>query len=102
MAGEDIFKEIRDRVVLALKKYPTAMNDEHCDLWGDYKDHVINGTSLIEKMLMDYVEAQISLELEKLPKRILNALWWETEHGSGALIDAEFAFCNNEEIDSDV
>src|ERR1051326_1223722 len=102
MAGEDIFKEIRDRVVLALKKYPTAMNDEHRDLWGDYKDHVINGTSIIEKMLMDYVEGQIQLELGKLPKPVVRALWWQTEQGSEALIDAEYAFRNNEECDDEL
>jgi len=40
------------------------MGLDHKDWWDDYQDHVVNGWSLVESMLMEYVESLIAIEIE--------------------------------------
>jgi hypothetical protein len=96
MSGEDIVTVICERVVEALKKHETMMGLDHKTLWDDYRDHVINGWSLVESMLMDYIESLIRLELEKLPRSVQQALWWQTDKGNDAMFDAEWGYEHEE------
>src|SRR5262245_50664906 len=57
------------------------------------------GWSLVESMLMDHIESLIRMELEKLPRSIQKALWWNTEQGSDAMFDATSCYEQDEPLD---
>jgi hypothetical protein len=72
------------------------MGLDHKTFWDDYKYHVLNGWSLVESMLMDYVHDLIRLELDQLPPPVQKALWWQTDQGSDAMFDAEWCYEHGE------
>ena len=75
------------------------MGLDHNDWWDDYQDHVVNGWSLVESMLMEYVENLIAIEIEKLPDTVQKALWWQTDKGEDAMFDAEWCYRHREPFD---
>jgi len=58
----------------ALKKRDSVMTDDHASLWVDYQNHLTEGWSLVESMLMRHIESLIQIELERLPRAIQKAL----------------------------
>jgi len=50
------------------------MTDDHASLWVDYQNHLTEGWSLVESMLMRHIESLIQIELERLPRAIQKAL----------------------------
>ena len=48
---------------------------------------------------MDYIESLIQIEIEKLPRSIQEALWWNTEQGSDAMFDATWCYEHSEPFD---
>ena len=96
---DDIIKLICERVAEPLKKRQSVMSDDHVSLWGDYQNHLSKGWSFVEEMLMDYIESLIQIEIEKLPRSIQEALWWNTEQGSNAIFDATWCYEHSEPFD---
>ncbi len=99
MSSDDIIKLICERVAEALKKRQSVMTDDHASLWVDYQNHVTEGWSLVESMLMDYIESLIQIEIEQLPRSIQKALWWNTERGRDAIFDATWGYEQSEPFD---
>lgn len=102
MSSDDIIKLICDRVAEALKKRESAMTDDHASLWVDYQNHLTEGWSLLESMLMDHIKSLIRIELDRLPRAIQLALWWNTDQGSDAMVDATWCYEQNEPFDPDL
>ena len=96
MSHKDLVALICERVVEKLKEHETMMGLDHNDWWDDYQDHVVNGWSLVESMLMEYVENLIAIEIEKLPDTVQKALWWQTDKGEDAMFDAEWCYRHRE------
>ena len=99
MRCDDIIKLICERVAESLKKRESVMTEAHASLWVDYQDHLTKGSSLVDKMLMDYIESLIQIEIEQLPRSIQEALWWDTEQGSDAIFDATWCYEHSEPFD---
>ena len=96
MSHQDLVALICERVVEELKKHETCIGLDHKNWWDDYQDHVVNGWSLVESMLMEYVENLIVIEIEKLPDTVQKALWWQTDKGNDAMFDAEWCYRHGE------
>lgn len=99
MSSGDIIKLICERVADTLKKRESVMTDDHASLWVDYQNHLTEGWSLVESNLMFYIESLIQIELERLPRSIQKALWWNTEQGSDAIFDAAWCYEQSEPFD---
>jgi hypothetical protein len=102
VSSDDIIKLICERVAEALKKRNSVMTDDHASLWVDYQNHLTEGWSLVESLLMEHIESLIQLELEKLPRPVQKALWWDTEQGSDAMSDATWCYEQSEPFDADL
>ncbi len=99
MSSDGIIKLICERVAEALKNREPVMTDDNASLWVDYQDHLTKGWSLVESNLMFHIESLIQIELERLPRSIQKALWWNTEQGSDAIFDAEWCYEQSEPFD---
>ena len=99
MSSDDIIKLICERVADTLKKRESVMTDDHASLWVDYQNHLTKGWSLVESMLMDYIESLIQIEIEQLPHSIQKALWWNTEQGRDAMFDTTWCYEQSEPFD---
>lgn len=100
MSHQELIALICERVVEELEKHETCMGLDHKNWWDDYQDHVVNGWSLFESMLMEYVENLIAIEIEKLPDTVQKALWWQTDKGKDAMFDAEWCYRHGEPFES--
>jgi hypothetical protein len=100
--GETIIFELRDRVARSLQGQPSVMTDDHASLWHDYRDHVAHGTSIVEKLLFDFIEAKIETELTHLPTGITKALWLNTEPGWDAIFTAGWNYRNGETSEAEL
>ena len=91
MIGNETITGILDSVVLELSGMETVMKHENKTIWGDFIDHIINGSSMIEDMLFDCVDSCIWIQLEKLKPEDLEDLWWDTEPGKDLSFELEWA-----------
>jgi len=99
MSTHALIQEIRDRVIQAMKEQPSAMTDDRKSVWQDFQNHLTYGSSVVENALNMFIEGKILCELTDLPLPVRERLWWETQPGSEAWLEAEWSYRNHEKCD---